>query len=37
MLGHTKSGIFSMLSVELTIRDALEDGGVIVQEIMVIE
>jgi len=35
--GHVESGRFSMLSVELTIRDALEDGDVIVQENMVIE
>ncbi len=35
--GHVESGRFSMLSVALTVRDALEDGDVIVQENMVIE
>ncbi|MDA5341851.1 hypothetical protein [Stenotrophomonas maltophilia] len=35
--GHVESGRFSTLSVEFTIRDALEDGDVIVQENMVIE
>ena len=35
--GYVQSGRFSMLAIELTIRDALEGGDAIIQEIMVIE
>jgi len=35
--GHVESGRFSALAVELTIRDALAEGDVIVYERMVVE
>jgi hypothetical protein len=35
--GHVESGRFSALAVELTIRDALDGGDVIVYERMVVE